>query len=233
MVEQRAQDAQEVSNHPAQLMTLEDISEQARAGSAQTLNLILKADVQGSIEPIVDSLGQLEVGEIKVRFVHQGVGNIAESDIMLAVASQAIVLGFNVGIDTAAERLAETEGVEVRTYDIIYRILEDVQLALSGMLEPTFKEVIQGQAVVRQVFRVPRVGYIAGARVQSGKAMRNAKIRIEREDEIVFEGDVASLKRFTEDVREVATGYECGIGVGNFRDLQEEDIIEFYTIEQE
>lgn len=229
---ERAQEAQQKVARPTQALSLEEIYAQAQAGNVQALNIVLKADVQGSIEPIVNSLSKIQVGELGVEFVHQGLGNITESDVMLAIASKAIITGFNVDIDPAAERLASAEGVDVRTYNVIYRLIEDVQLALVGMLEPTYEDVFQGRAVVRQVFHISRVGDVAGAQVIEGKALRNAKMRILRGDEVLFEGPVTSLKRFTEDVREVLTGFECGIGVGDFKGLQEGDIIEFYTRER-
>jgi translation initiation factor IF-2 len=151
--------------------------------------------------------------------------------VNLAVASDAIVIGFNVGVEPSAERVADIEGVQIRTYDIIYRLIEDVQLAMTGMLEPEVQEVVQGQAVVRQVFRVSRLGAIAGVQVNEGRALRNARVRVKRNNTILHDGRVSSLKRFTEDVREVTTGYECGVGVANYDDFEEGDILEFYTEE--
>ncbi|MGI5915864.1 MAG: translation initiation factor IF-2 [Anaerolineae bacterium] len=212
-------------------MSLDDIYAQVARGDVQELNLILKVDVQGSIEPIKNSLEKLDIGDIKVRFIHQGVGNVAESDVMLAVASGAVVVGFSVGVDAAAQRLAETEGIEVRTYDIIYRLIEDVQRALTGMLEPEYQEVERGQAVVRQVFSLPRRGNVAGVQVIEGKALRNAMVRVKRGDKVLWQGRVSSLKRYTEDVREVNTGMECGVGLDGFNDFEPDDIFEFYTRE--
>jgi len=232
LAEERAAQAQATTTERVQPLTLEDVYAQAQAGGVHTLNLILKADVQGSIEPIVGSLEKLDVGDLQVRFIHQGVGNIGESDVMLAIASQAIIIGFSVGVDPSAQRLAEAEGVEIRTYDIIYRVIEDMQLALTGMLEPVYHEVVQGRAIVRQVFRVSRLGNVAGCQVQEGRALRNAKVHVKRGDQILHDGEVASLKRYTEDVREVAAGMECGIALAGFGDYQENDILEFYTVEQ-
>jgi len=229
--EKRVLAAQEGASGPTEALTLEGIFAQAQAGSVQSLNLVLKADVQGSIEPIKNSLDKLEIGGLRAKFVHEGVGKISESDITLAVASKAVVVGFNVAVDPSAQRLAETEHVDVRTYDIIYRLIEDVQAALSGMLEPEYEDVVKGRALVRQIFRVRRQGAIAGSQVQEGTALRNAKARVLRGDEVVFDGAVASLKRFTEDVREVRTGMECGIGIEGFEDYEEGDIIEFYNRE--
>lgn len=230
IVTQRQLEAKEQSARPV-AMSLEEVYARAQEGAVQSLNLVLKADVQGSIEPIRSSLEQLKVGDLKIDFIHTGVGTITESDVMLAVASQAIVVGFNVTVEGAAERVAEANGVQIRTYNIIYRLIEDMQLALEGMLKPEYVEKVQGRAIVRQVFNISRVGPIAGAQVTEGKALRNAKARIYRDGKVIHEGSVSSLKRFTEDVREVATGFECGIGVADAKDMQEGDIIEFYTVE--
>jgi translation initiation factor IF-2 len=231
LAEQRAAALQASTGQPAQALTLEQIYQRAQEGAVQALNLILKADVQGSLEPIRNSLEKLDVGDLKVRFIHQGVGNIAESDVMLASASKAIIIGFNVGVDQAAQRLAETEGVSIRTYNIIYRLIEDVQLALQGMLAPEYQEVIVGRAIVRELFNVPRWGKIAGVQVSEGKALRNAQVRVKRNGQTVFTGRVGSLRRFTEDVREVNTGLECGVGIEGFDGFQVEDILEFFTQE--
>jgi translation initiation factor IF-2 len=196
------------------------------------LNLVLKADVQGSIDPIVKSLQELGNEDLKVRILRQGTGNISESDIMLAVASSAIVVGFQVGIDAAAQRLADADGVDVRLYDIIYKLIDDIDKALKGLLEPTYQDVVMGHAEVRAIFRIPRKGNIAGSYVLDGQVTRNALARIRRNGDYIYEGKVNSLKRFTEDVREVGTGYECGIGLEGFNDFQEGDIIEFYKKEQ-
>jgi translation initiation factor IF-2 len=233
IAEQRTLDQHEQASHPAQALTLEEVYAQVQAGEVQSLNLVLKADVQGSLEPIRNSLEQLEVGDIRVRFVHEGVGNIGESDVMLAVASQAVVLGFSVNVDPAAQRLADAEGIDVRTYSIIYRVIEDVERALTGMLKPVYKEVVQGHAVVRQTFHIRRVGTIAGCQVTDGKALRNAKVRVIRNHQVIHEGGISSLKRFTEDVTEVNAGYECGVGVDGFDGLSEDDVLEFYTMERE
>ncbi len=232
IAEQRAQENQERENQPVAALTLDQIYAQAQAGKVQSLNLILKADVQGSIEPIKSSLQQIEVENLSVHFVHEGVGNVAESDVNLAVAANAIIIGFSVGVDSAAERLAEAEGVDVRLYDIIYRVIEDVEKALTGMLEPVYEDVLRGKAVVRQVFRISRVGLIAGSQITEGRGLRNATAHIVRGGRVIHQGRVSSLKRFTEDVREVNTGLECGIGVDGATDIQEDDIIEFYTREQ-
>ena len=197
------------------------------------VNLILKADVQGTIEPIVGSLKKLGEEDLKVNIIHQGAGNISESDIMLAVASQAIVIGFNVEVDAAASRTAEAEGVDIRIYDIIYKLIDDVNKALKGLLEPVYKDVVIGHAEVRAVFSIPRVGSVAGVYVTDGHITRNALARVRRSKQLVHEGRVSSLKRFTEDVREVREGFECGVGLEGFQDFEEDDIIEFYKREME
>jgi translation initiation factor IF-2 len=187
---------------------------------------------QGSIDPIVRSLKDLGDEGLKVRVLRQGAGNISESDIMLAVASSAIVVGFQVEIDSAAQRLADAEGVDVRRYDIIYKLIDDIDKALKGLLEPTFQDVVIGHAEVRAVFRIPRKGNIAGSYVLDGRVTRNGLARVRRNGDEIYNGKVSSLKRFTEDVREVGAGYECGIGVEGFNDFHEGDVIEVYAKEQ-
>jgi translation initiation factor IF-2 len=202
-----------------------------RLGEVKELNLVLKADVQGSIDPIVKSLKDLGDEDLKVRVLRQGTGNISESDIMLAVASSAIIVGFQVEIDAAAQRLAEVEGVSVRKYDVIYRLIDDIDKALKGLLEPTYEDVVIGHAEVRAIFRIPRRGRIAGSYVRDGQVKRNALARVRRNADEIYDGKISSLRRFTEDVREVDTGYECGIGLEGFEDFQEGDVIEVYTKE--
>jgi len=231
IAEQRSMEDQAKVSRPIETLTLEEIYKRAQEGSVQSLNLILKADVQGSLEPIKNSLEKIDVGDFKVKIIHQGVGNIGESDVMLAVASQAIIIGFNVSADAAAQRMAEVEGVGIRTYDIIYRVIEDVQLALTGMLKPEYHEVLAGRAVVREVFTIPRMGKIAGVQVIEGKALRSATVRAKRNDHVIYEGRVGSLKRFTEDVREVNTGFECGVSIDGFGGFEPGDTLEFYTQE--
>jgi len=230
IADERTQEATEAANRRPEALSLDDIYARAQDG-AKSLNVILKADVQGSIDPIRSSLEQLKVGNLSVDFIHEGVGNIAESDVNLAVASEAVVIGFNVSVDASAQRMAEAEGIEIRTYDIIYRLIEDIQKALTGMLEPEKREVVQGRAVVRQVFSIPRAGKIAGVQVREGKALRNARVRVLRGEKELHTGGVSSLKRYTEDVREVSTGMECGVGVDGFNDFEADDILEFYVIE--
>jgi translation initiation factor IF-2 len=231
LAEQRVQAQQVAETKPTAPLTLDEVFERAQAGSVQALNLILKADVQGSLEPIRNSLEKLEIGDLKVKLIHQGIGNVGEADVMLAVASQAIIIGFSVGVETPAQRLAEVEHVSIRTYNIIYELIDDIQKALTGMLAPEYKEVIQGRAIVRAVFSISRLGKIAGSQVSEGKALRNSSVRVKRNNAVLHEGRVSSLKRFTEDVREVASGMECGIGVEGFEAFEAGDIIEFYTQE--
>lgn len=214
-------------------ISLEEIYQRMQSGEVKELNMVLKADVQGSIDPIVKSLQQLGDEALKIRILRQATGNISESDIMLAVASSAIVVGFQVEIDAAAQRLAEAEGVDVRIYDIIYKLIDDLDKALKGLLEPTFEDVVIGHAQVRTVFRIPRKGNIAGSYVLDGQVTRNALARIRRNGDEIYSGKVASLRRFTEDVREVVAGFECGIGLEGFNDFQEGDTIEFYVREQQ
>ncbi len=215
-------------------LTLEQFFAQLQAGKVKTLNLIVKADVQGSLEAILSSLEKLneEMGEeTRLEILHSAVGNVSESDVMLAAASKAIVLGFNVKVDGAAERLAEQEGVDIRLYNVIYNLLEDVEKALKGLLEPEKREVVLGKAEVRAVFKV-RQGRVAGCYVTEGKVVRNALARVRRDGEIVFEGKIASLRRYQEDVTEVREGFECGIRLDGFDDVREGDVIEVYRVEE-
>jgi translation initiation factor IF-2 len=207
---------------------LEDIFQQIQAGEAATLNLIVKADVTGSLEALTESLRKLERDEVKLAFVLRGVGGITENDIQLAAASNATIIGFNVRPDRKARELAEQEDVEIRTYEIIYQVLEDIENAMVGMLEPEFEEVVTGEAEVREVFRVPRVGAIAGCYVQNGTITRGSKVRFLREGTIIWKGTITSLKRFKDDAREVQAGFECGIGLSDFQDLKQGDVIETF-----
>jgi translation initiation factor IF-2 len=218
---------------PRRVLSLDDVFQQFQSGKVQELNLILKADVQGSLEPVANSLERLGTEELKVRILHQGTGRITESDITLATASNAIVIGFTVEVDEAARRLAEQNGIDVRVYDIIYRLVEDVDKALRGLLEPVYREIIIGHAEVRQVFRIPRRGNVAGCYVTDGEVRRNGLARVIREDEPLHVGPLNSLKRFKDDVTEVKTGFECGIGLEGFDDFEEGDILEFYVQERE
>jgi len=207
---------------------LEDIFNQIQAGEVATLNLVLKADVQGSLEAVSESLRKLERDEVKLAFVHRAVGAINENDISLAATTNATLIGFNVRPDRKARELASSEGVEIRTYEIIYKLLEDISRAMIGMLAPEFEEVVTGEAEVREIFRVPKLGAIAGCLVTNGQITRGSKVRFLREGTIIWKGAIQSLKRFKDDAREVREGFECGIGLSDFQDLKPGDIIETF-----
>lgn len=216
--------------------TLEDVFAQFSAGQTKDLNLIVKVDVQGSLQPVVDSLMKLsEENEngIHIRLLAADVGNISENDVMLGSASNAILIGFNVDVDNAAKRSADSKGVEIRRYEIIYKLLEDVELALNGLLEPEYADKNIGTAEVRQIFRIPKVGVIAGSYVREGEVRRNARVRVKRGNKVLAENlTVGSLKRMTEDVREVRSGFECGIALNGFNEFQNGDMMEFYVTER-
>ncbi|GAA0069385.1 translation initiation factor IF-2 [Clostridium sardiniense] len=212
-------------------VSLEDLYSQIKEGTVKELDIVVKADVQGSVEAIRQSLEKLSTDDVKVRVIHGGVGAITETDISLATASNAIVIGFNVRPDSNSVAAAERDGVDVKTYRIIYDAIEDVKSAMIGMLEPEYKEVILGKAEVRETYKISSVGTIAGCYVLDGKITRNSDIRVIRDGIVVFESTLASLKRFKDDAKEVRSGYECGLSVEKFNDLKEGDIIEAYTME--
>jgi len=213
--------------------TLEELFANFQSGNVQELNLIVKADVQGSLEPITNSLDELnKTQSIKVNILHAETGNITESDVMLATASDAVVIGFNVDADAAARRLAETEDVSLRVYNIIYRLIEDVEKALKGMLEPEYVEKTIGEADILAIFQVSKLGAIAGCRVQTGEIRRNAKVHIVRGEETIFTGELQSLKHGKDDVREVRKGFECGMGFKNFKDMEVGDHIICFVMEK-
>jgi len=203
---------------------------QIQSGNVKELNIIVKADVQGSVEAVKQSLVKLSNDEVVVKVIHGGVGAINESDITLASASNAIIIGFNVRPDPTAKVSAEKEGVDVRLYRVIYQAIEDVEAAMKGMLDPIFEEKVIGHAEVRQIFKASGVGNIAGSYVLDGIFQRGCKVRITREGQQIFEGNLASLKRFKDDVKEVRTGYECGLVFEGFNDIAELDIVEAYTM---
>ena len=207
---------------------LEDLFEQISRGETATLNIVLKADVQGSLEAVTESLKRLERDDVKLSFVLRGIGGITENDVQLAAASNATIIGFNVRPDKRARDLAEASDVEIRTYEIIYKLLEDLEAAMLGLLSPVYEEVVTGEAEVREVFRVPRVGAVAGCYVREGRITRGSKVRFLREGTVIWKGSINSLRRFKDDVREVAAGFECGIGLSDFQDLKEGDVIETY-----
>jgi translation initiation factor IF-2 len=232
IVAERKLKQEQASTGPVSPVTLEQLFDRYQAGEVRELRLIIKADVQGSLEPVISSLNDMNTGDIKINILHAETGNIGESDIMLASASKAIVIGFNVEADAAAQRLADTEKVSIRLYNIIYRLTEDVEKALKGMLEPELKETVIGHAEVRAVFRISKVGNIAGCRVTDGEIRRNARIRVIRHGEAIHEGDIASLKHLQDDVREVRAGFECGVGLKGFNEFQEGDILEAFVVEK-
>ncbi|MGA2304098.1 MAG: translation initiation factor IF-2 [Acidimicrobiales bacterium] len=207
---------------------LEDLFEQIQRGEMATLNIVLKADVQGSLEAVTESLKRLEREDVKLSFVLRGIGGITENDVQLAAASSATIIGFNVRPDKRSRELAESSDVEIRTYEIIYKLLEDIEAAMLGLLSPLYEEVVTGEAEVREIFRVPRVGAIAGCYVREGKITRGSKVRFLRDGTVIWKGTIVSLRRFKDDAREVAAGFECGIGLSDFQDLHPGDIIETF-----
>ncbi len=216
----------------ARTANLTNLLDQVNAGKVKELNIVMKADVQGSVEPIKDSIERLQTDEVQVKLVHYGTGNVTETDVMLAVASKGLVVAFNTGVDIGAQRMADAEGVDIRTYKIIYDLIDDVEKALKGMLEPEYVEVINGHAEVREVFAAGKKGSVAGSYVKDGKIKRGDKVRIKRENKILAETVISSLRRFKDDVKEVAAGYECGIALENFDQFQVGDIFECYNLER-
>ena len=231
IVDQRARQTDtELFNTHA--LTLEEVNTKVSAGEIKELNLVVKADVQGSVEAVCSSLERLEGERVKVRVLHAGSGSITDSDVLLASASNAIVLGFNTSTEPRVERLAEREGVEIRHYAIIYRLLEDIDKALSGILETTFVEVTQGHAEIRAIFSMGRRTRIAGCMVTDGRVSRSALVRVLREGVVIHAGTISSLRHFKEEVNEMATGFECGVGMAGYNDFQEKDVLETYRKER-
>jgi translation initiation factor IF-2 len=231
--------AREISNKRQQLMreqgmrtrkhiTLDEIGRRLAIGNFKELNLIVKGDVDGSVEALSDSLLQLSTKQIQVNVVHKGVGQITESDIMLASASDAIIVGFQVRPLASVRRLAEQEEIDIRTYSIIYDAIDEIKSAMEGMLAPTVEEKVVANVEIREVFKITKVGTVAGCMVLDGKINRNTKVRVLRDGVVIYTGELASLKRFKEDVKEVATGYECGLNIQNFNDIKVGDLIEGY-----
>jgi translation initiation factor IF-2 len=210
--------------------TLDDISKQIKEGKQVDLNVIIKGDVDGSVEALSDSLLKLGTSEVKVSVIHKGIGEISENDVLLAAASNAIIVGFSVRPNLKARKLAQSEKVDIRLHNIIYDVINEIKLALEGLLEPEKSEEVLATVEVRQTFKVPKVGLIAGCYVLDGKVVRSSKVRLLREGFTVFDGNILSLKRFKDDVREVEAGYECGISLENFNDIKVGDIIESYKI---
>jgi translation initiation factor IF-2 len=211
---------------------LEDLFEQIQKGDVPVLNIILKADVQGSLEALADALGKLGRDEVGLAIIHKAVGGVTENDVALAAASDALVIGFNVRPDRRAREAAELAHVEVRTYEIIYKVIEDIEAAVVGMLKPEYEEIVTGEAEVREVFRIPRVGAIAGCYVRSGVITRGSHVRFLRDGVILWKGNVVSLRRFKDDVREVNSGFECGVGLSDFQDLHAGDLIETFELRE-
>lgn len=214
------------------VMSLEDLFQRIQEGEVKELNIVLKTDVQGSLEALADSLTKQSTEEVKLKIIHGATGAITESDVMLASASGAIIIGFNVRVNPRVSAIAEKEKVDVRYYDVIYNVIKDIRLAMTGLLEPIYKEHVIGRADIKEIFRIPKVGAIAGCHVTDGHIERNAKARLLRDDVVVFDGKIGSLRRFKEDVKEVQSGYECGIGLENFQDVKPGDVFEVYQVEE-
>jgi translation initiation factor IF-2 len=215
------------------IVSLDDLFDRIKEGEIKELNLILKADVQGSIEALTDSLFKLSTEEVKVKIIHSSTGAITETDVMLASASGAIIIGFNVRANPRVTDVAAKEEVDIRYYDVIYNVTKDIHMAMAGLLEPIFRENIIGRADIKQIFHVPKVGTVAGCHVTDGHIERNANVRLLRDEVVVFDGKIASLRRFKDDVKEVQSGYECGIGLENFQDVKPGDVFEVYNLEEE
>jgi translation initiation factor IF-2 len=210
-------------------VSLKDFFSKMTEGKVKELDLVVKGDVQGSVEALSDAFVKLSTDAVKVKVIHRGVGTINEGDILLASASSAVIIGFNVRPEPKVSQMAVREGVDMRFYSVIYKATEDMQKAMLGLLDPTFREEFQGRAEVRETFSVPKAGLVAGCGVLDGKISRSAGIRVLRDGIVVYEGKIGSLRRFKDDVKEVATGYECGIGVENFNDIKKGDILETFV----
>lgn len=223
----------EAESGPTRKITLEEMYDIMQTGETPSLPIVLKCDVQGSLEALKASLKKNETDEVGIHFIHEGVGRISESDVMLASASNAIIIGFNVRPDQNAQKIADDEGVQIRLYRIIYDVIADVRAALEGMLAPSIREQVLGQAEIRAVFKVPKAGKVAGCYVTEGVMKRNAKVRLIREGIVSWEGSLATLRRFKDDAREVAAGYECGLSFSNFQDFKEGDIVEVFELIEE
>ncbi|MBL0731979.1 MAG: translation initiation factor IF-2, partial [Desulfosarcina sp.] len=213
-------------------ISLEKLYEKLQEGKVSKLNLIIKGDVQGSIEAIEDSLTKLSNEEVKINIIHSATGTVVESDISLAAVSDAIIIGFNVRPNLKIESMAEEENVDMRFYNIIYNLIEDIKGAISGMMASTFKEHIHGRAEIREVYHIPKIGAIAGCYITDGKIERGQLVRLLRDGIIIYDGKIGSLRRFKDDVKEVSSGYECGIGIENYNDIKTGDTIECYHLEE-
>ena len=213
-------------------ISLDDLFNQIKKGEIKDLNIIIKADVQGSIEAIKQSLEKLSNEEVRVNIIHQGVGGITETDVMLASASNAIIIGFNVRPDANARKAADSQQIDIRLYRVIYDAIEDIKSAMSGLLKPEIREVIEGRGEVRAVIKVPKVGFVAGCYITEGKVVRSNQIRVIRDGIVIHEGKISSLRRFKDDVKEVNSGFECGLSLENFHDFREGDQFEAFTQEE-
>jgi translation initiation factor IF-2 len=232
VVEYRQEKEREHERSQSGPISLDQLYEQMKSGQVKELPIVLKADAQGSVEVLADTVTKLSTEKVKIKIIHRGVGAISERDILLASASNAVVIGFNVRPEQNAESTAEREGVDVRLYTVIYEIAKEIQGAMVGLLEPTVQERYMGRAEVRDTFRVPKFGSIAGCHVVDGEIKRNAEVRLLRDNVVVYEGRIDSLRRFKEDVNQVRNGYECGISLFNFNDVKLGDIIEAFTLEE-
>ncbi|HJS73714.1 MAG TPA: translation initiation factor IF-2, partial [Vicinamibacteria bacterium] len=213
-------------------LTLDQLHQKVKEGSVKELGIVLKADVQGSVEVLTDTLTKLSTEKVKVRIIHAGAGAITETDVNLASASNAVIVGFNVRPERMAQELAEKDAIDIRLHTVIYNVTDELKKAMEGLLEPTFKEIVAGHAEIRDTFRVPKVGVIAGCYVTDGRIPRTAQVRLLRDNVVIFEGRIGSLRRFKDDVSEVKEGFECGIGIANYNDVKIGDVIEAFTMEK-
>ena len=232
LADQRALKRRQAEQEKRQRVTLENLFQTMEESEVKELNLVVKADVQGSIEALEGALEKIDQTEVKIRVIHSAVGAVSETDVTLAAASNAIIIGFGVRPDPKAREAAEREGVQIKTYRVIYQAIDDIEAARVGMLSPEFEDKDTGSAEVRETFKVPRVGTIAGCMVTSGEVSRDDKARVVRDGVVVYEGTIGSLRRFKDDVKSVKSGYECGIGVEGFQDIHLGDVIETYRTVQ-
>ena len=232
LIERRKRSQREQSINATSRVTLDDLFNQIEKGNLKQLNIIVKADVQGTVEAVKQSLEKLTNEEVEVKVIHANAGAVTESDVTLAKVSNAIIIAFNVRPNAIAKDIAAKDGVQIKQYSVIYQAIEDVQDAMKGLLDPKFEEKVIGNAIVRQTFKVSGVGTIAGCYVTDGKLERNAGVRVIRDDVVIHDGKLVSLKRFKDDVKEAAKGYECGLQIENYNDIKEEDIIEAYVMEE-
>ncbi|MBQ8980492.1 MAG: translation initiation factor IF-2, partial [Eubacterium sp.] len=232
LVEQRKEEAKEEEFKAFQKVTLDTLFDTLQEGELKELNIVVKADVQGSVEAVKQSLLKIENDEVRVKIIHGAVGTVSESDVMLAAASNAIIVGFNIGVDAAAKDNAERDGIEIKTYNIIYDAIEDIENAMRGMRAPKYRDVDTGTVEVREVYKISSAGTIAGSLVTSGHIKRDGKVRVVRDGKQIADVELANLKRFKDDVKEVSSGYECGISLKGFDDIREGDILEAYFVEE-